>query len=332
MALIAKRVGVSKMTVSRALAKSDLVIPETRKKVLQVAERLGYVPNATVSSFHSGRSSIVAAIIPEIKGSFFPDLMAGLCDAFADSRFQVLIGNTTFDEAKEEAIVEAALRRRPEAVILTGETHTPRTRRLLKAAKIPVIETWDIPKSPIDQVVGVSDVDASRAMTHHLANLGYRRIGFVMSGKAGHSRMAKRHAGYLKGLEELEVREQRVVAHGGLPMSMQDGADALMLMLSKWPEADAIFFASDAAAFGALMECHRRGLRVPQDVAIAGFGNFEVSKSSHPRLTTVSVDAYKLGLSAGNLILQERAAMRQRGQHRPQSIIIDFEICQREST
>jgi len=126
------------------------------------------------------------------------------------------------------------LRRRPEGIVLTGETHTQRTLRILKTSNIPVIETCDIPKAPIDQVVGVSDVDAAKAMTHHLASRGYRRIGFVSSGERQLSRMRKRQEGYARAIKELGFNELRIVEHGGLPMSMQDGADAVGLMLNRW--------------------------------------------------------------------------------------------------
>jgi len=143
--------------------------------------------------------------------------------------------------------------------------------------------------------------------------------------------MNNRRAGYVMALKDLGIADERIVAHGGLPLSMQDGAEALTLMLKKWPEVDAVFCASDSAAFGALMECHRRGMKVPKELAIAGFGNFEVSRNSHPRLTTVGVNAYNVGLSAGQLILEERAAGVRRGTYKPKSLLLSFEICERES-
>src|SRR4029077_15925253 len=129
-------------------------------------------------------------------------------------------------------------------------------------------------------------------------------------------------------MKELSFNELRIIEHGGLPMSMQDGADAVGLMLNRWPDVDAVFFAADSAAFGALMECQRRGLRVPQDIAIAGFGDYEISSICHPRITTINVDCYGIGKQAAARLL---AALQNGNETTGDITLTEYRVVLRES-
>ncbi len=333
MARIADLAGVSKMTVSRALSGSKLVAPATRDAIRAIAEQFGYVPDATGTFLSSGRSGMVAALVPTVGSSNFPNVLEGLSRSLRGSGIELMIGRTNFDPDEEERIVEAMLRRRPEGIMLTGDTHTERTVRLLRAVQIPVVETWDIPDNPIGHIVGLSDERAAKVMVRHLYEQGYRRIGFVTSAQAKvYGRGLKRQKGYESALQELGIAERRTIEFGSAPMTMEDGAEALTIMRRMWPDTDAIFFASDAAAFGALMECHRAGIAVPDAMAIAGFGNFDVSRMSHPRLTTIDVDAYNVGFAAGTVIQQALADEKAGLAPKRQVIVMQAKLLARQTT
>jgi len=145
MADVAQRAGVSKMTVSRALRDGGVVSKETRERILAATEDLGYVLDQSAGSLSTKRTGFIAAIVPSINNSNFSDTARGIADTLAGTGLQLLLGYTDYSVQREEQLIEAMLRRRPEGVILTGGNHTPRTRKLLKAAGIPVIETWDVP-------------------------------------------------------------------------------------------------------------------------------------------------------------------------------------------
>jgi len=303
MADVARRAGVSKMTVSRALRDGGVVSRETRQRILAATEELGYVLDQSAGSLSSKRTGFVAALVPSINNSNFSDTARGITDALEGTGLQLLLGYTDYSAEKEERLIESMLRRRPEGIIVTGGQHTARARKLLKSAGIPVIETWDSPADPIDQVVGFSNEDAMAMLVRKLAEKGYKRFGYIGGTTERDTRGSQRRTGFQRALGELGLPSDRLISFGVPPISIEQGGQAVVSMLARWPDTEVVICVSDLSAFGALMECHRRGLRVPQDVAIAGFGNYEVAACCHPRITTVDVECYEIG---------RRAAMRLR--------------------
>lgn len=298
MADVARRAGVSKMTVSRALRDGGVVSKSTRAKILQATEELGYVLDQSAGSLSSKRTGFVAAIVPSINNSNFSDTARGITDALKGTGLQLLLGYTDYAADQEEKLIESMLRRRPEGIILTGGQHTQRARKLLRAAGIPVIETWDVPPKPIDQVVGFSNEDAMAALVFKLAEKGYKRFGYIGGTTDRDTRGSQRRAGFQRALAQLGLPKDRLISFGVPPISIEQGGQALVSMLARWPNTQVVICVSDLSAFGALMECHRRGMKVPQDIAIAGFGNYEVGEWSHPRITTVDVECYEIGRRA----------------------------------
>ncbi|MEO6015432.1 MAG: LacI family DNA-binding transcriptional regulator [Devosia sp.] len=298
MADVASRAGVSKMTVSRALRNGGVVSRETRDRILKATEELGYVLDQSAGSLSSKRTGFVAAIVPSINNSNFSDTARGITDALEGTGLQLLLGYTDYAVEREEGLIESMLRRRPEGIILTGGSHTARTRKMLATAGIPVIETWDVPAKPIDQVVGFSNADAMAALVFKLAEKGYKRFGYVGGTTDRDDRGSQRRLGFQRALGQLGLPADRLVSFGVPPISIEQGGQAVVSMLARWPDTDVVICVSDLSAFGALMECQRRGMRVPQDIAIAGFGNYEIGAWSYPRLTTVDVECYEIGRRA----------------------------------
>jgi LacI family gluconate utilization system Gnt-I transcriptional repressor len=336
MADVAARVGVSKMTVSRALnrrSSSDRSTAEAlRQRVLRACEEMGYVIDRTARTFSSKRSGFVAAVIPSLNNSNFSETAQGITRAVQGADLQLLLGYSDYRIETEEQLVRSMLMRRPEGVILTGGSHTPTTRAMLQAAGVPVVETWDLPAEPIEHTVGFSNAAAAAAMVRHLHAAGYRRIAFIGGTSNRDTRGADRRRGYGEAIKALGLPDSRVISFGQPPISMAQGAEAVVQLVRQWPEVDAVVCVSDLSAFGALTECQRRGWLVPQRIAIAGFGDFEVAKNCHPRLTTVAVDCAAIGRAAGELLLRAIDAARQHERLPPETMLIPFRIEQRESS
>ncbi|WP_284310919.1 LacI family DNA-binding transcriptional regulator [Labrys miyagiensis] len=332
MADVAELAGVSTMTVSRALKKGGPISEKTRRKIMNAVDELGYVLDQTAGTLSSKRSGFVVALVPSINSSNFADTARGITEAIENTGLQLLLGYTDYLIEKEERLVESMLTRRPEGIIVTGGRHADRTRRLLSAAGIPVIETWDIPDNPIEHVVGFSNAAATNALVHHLYGLGYRNIGFVGGTSNRDTRGADRRLGYAQAIEQLGLPRGRVISFGKPPISMEQGGEAIAHLMSQWPDVDAAVCVSDLSAFGALMECHRRGWAVPGRIAIAGFGDFEVARCSFPRITTISVDAFEIGRAAGDLLLNAIEASREGRRIPPELMLMPFKVIQREST
>ena len=309
MADVARAAGVSKMTVSRALREGSVIAPATRQRILAVVERLGYAPEEAARNLSSRRSGFVAALVPSLNNPQFAETVRALTETVEGSGLQVLIGHTNYEAAREERLVGEFLRRRPEALVVTVDGHSAATRRMLAAADVPVVEMWDWPTRPVRHVVGFSNRDAARDLTRHLSERGYRRIAFVGETESDGTRGAKRRDGYAAAIRRSGLGPPRIHNHAPPPISMLQGRDALREVLRQWPDVDAVMCVSDPCAFGVLTQAQAQGIDVPGRLAVAGFGDFEVSRCCLPALTTVVVDAAEIGRRAGLLV----ASLRGRG-------------------
>ena len=296
---VARLAGVSTMTVSRAIREPAKVAPATRARVAAAIAKLGYVPNLTAGSLASQRSGIIAAIVPTIDNSIFAETMRGLTETLAAAGYQVLLGQTAYDESAEEALVAAFLGRRVDGMVITGVKHSALTRKRLIKAGIPVVETWDLTPDPIDMVVGFSNRDAGRAIARYLLAKGYLRLGFA---GGGDDRTRSRLAGFEAAIRRVKGASlTRAMLPAGT--SFRGGREALGNLLAQDPGLQAVFCSNDAIAVGALMECRRRGIQVPRDLAIAGFADLDIAAEVEPALTSLQVRSRTIGEQAANMLL-----------------------------
>jgi LacI family transcriptional regulator, gluconate utilization system Gnt-I transcriptional repressor len=299
---VAQSLGISTMTVSRALRADSSVAPATRQAVLEAVEALGYVPDQTAASLSSRRSGFIAILVPSLNNPHFSETVLELSRLLDPTGLQLLIGDTNYDRSREEALVRAFLARKPEAVILTSDGHSAATVKRLAAARLPVVEMWDSPARPIQHVVGFSNRDAMRALVTQLAASGYRRIAYLGETADEGTRGEARRLGYLDAVTAARLQPPRVCRIAPPPATMSHGEDALQAVLDKQPDTDLIVCVSDPLAFGVVNACLRRGIRVPQDIAVAGFGDFELGRISSPSLTTVAVDAPEIARRIADLV------------------------------
>ena len=303
MADIARKTGVSPMTVSRAFKSGSLISKDTRDAILQAAEELGYVFDSTASNLRSQKTDFIAVTIPSINNANFADTVRGLSETLNVHGFQILLGYTNYDTEEEERLIEQLLRRRPQAIVVTGGKHTPRARKLLENANVPVIETWDVPAEPIGHFVGFSNADAVRSMVDHFVAAGYTRIAFIGGDASRDTRGSDRRLGFIAALRDHGLDASRLIDAGAPPISMREGANAMARLLAEYPDTEAVICVSDLSAFGALTECQRRGVAVPERMAIGGFGDYEIGGISVPALTTIDAQARQIGERTGQLIL-----------------------------
>ena len=303
MADVARAAGVSPMTVSRAFKQDSSVSEATRASILRAAEDLGYVFDSTASSLRSQRTDFIAVTIPSINNANFADTVGALSDGLKDRGLQILLGYTNYDIHEEERLVEQLLRRRPEAIVVTGGRHTDRTRRLLGNAGVPVIETWDLPDAPIGHVVGFSNAAAVQGMVDHFVARGLTRIAFIGGDADRDTRGTDRRAGFIAAMQRHGLDATRLIAAGVPPISMREGADAMGRLLDTLPDTEAVICVSDLSAFGALTECQRRGVAVPGRLSIAGFGEYEIGAVSVPPLSTINPFPRTIGTRTAELIL-----------------------------
>ena len=299
---VARAAGVSRMTVSRALRKDSPVSRETREHILKIVRDMNYVPDQMAGSLTTKKSGFVATLLPSLNNLHFALTVQALTEELEEIGLQILLGHTAYSAEREEEILETMLRRRPEAIVLSYDGHTERTIQLMKEAAVPVIEIWETPENPIEHRVGFSNFEAARQMTESLIAKGYGRIGFLGEGQDDWTRGAARRNGFLAAMQAAGLPAHRMIRYGTPPLTIENGAEAVGQLLKDFPDTDCVFCVSDIAAFGAQSRLLAEGRRVPDDIAIAGFGNFEVSRFASPAISTVVVDPVRIGQETGRLL------------------------------
>ena len=173
---VAKLAGVSSITVSRVVRVPNLVAPETRDRVEAAMRELGYVPNQLAGALASARTRSVGVLVPTIANSIFADTVQGLSDELEPLGYAVILAQSRYDAAREDHMLSALLSRRPEAIIMVGSPATEEGARLLRRAGIPIVETWELPDSPIDAVAGFDNYQAGVAVARHLVAQGRQEL------------------------------------------------------------------------------------------------------------------------------------------------------------
>ena len=319
---VARAAGLSSMTVSRALNTPDQVRSETVKKVLAAVKATGYIPNALAGGLASRRSKLVAVLVPHINDPLFADTLQAMGETLSQRGYQMLLCSAGYTPQTETELVSTLMSRRPDGIVLTGIHHANDLKKIIFNASVPVVETWDITPTPIDMLVGFSHEKAGLATAEYLLGKGYRRPGLLWTTERT---AAQRKNGLYEGLARHGITDAPYV-ESQLPARFADGRAGAAQLLET-TELDVIICGSDTLAQGAISELQARGLRVPQDVAVMGFGDLDFAAANVPAITTVALDRYAIGARAATL-LANRIEGRSDGE---QIIDIGFHLTERES-
>lgn len=322
---VARVAGVSPITVSRALGRPEVVTDATRKRVLEAVRATGYVPNLAAGSLASSRSRLVAIFLPTIANSIFADTVQALTDHLAAAGYQTLLGLTGYRPEQEEALLEAVLGRRPDGIVLTGTEHTQASRERLARVGIPLVEAWDLCERPLDMLVGFSHEAVGQAVATYLLGKGYRRVSVVGIDDPRGLRRYRSLVAALEGRLEAPVSAQLLPA----PATLAVGREGLARLLQAGATGEVVVCSSDTLAQGVMAEAASRGLRVPEDLAVMGFGDLSSAAHTHPPLSTVRVDGARIGRAIAEALLAriaEPASGRQ-----PLRLDVGFELIERSS-
>jgi LacI family gluconate utilization system Gnt-I transcriptional repressor len=303
---VAKLAGVSTMTVTRALHAPDKVADGTRARVEAVVRKLGYTPDLTARGLTLQRTGLVGAVVPLLTNSLIAEIVQGLSDAVARNGFQLLVGATGFSASGEEAMVRAFLSRRVDAIYLTGISHTPATVAMLRQARIPCVEGGNLARDPIDMAVGYSSKEAAKTVTRYLIDRGYRPLGYIGAWPKDNDRARDRQRGFVAACKSagLAVDDGWCVE---TDLDLHAGARAMGTLLDRHPDVRAVFCSADTLAVGAMFEAQRRGIAIPDRVAIAGFDDLDIASEVVPALTTLRVPRYDIGRRSGEMICERLA-------------------------
>lgn len=323
---VAKVAGVSPMTVSRALHRPELVTEQTRDKVREAVRQTGYVSNMLAGGLASNKSRLVAIFLPTIANSIFADTVQALMDRLTQAGYQTLLGLTGYSAEEEERLLEAVLGRRPDGIVLTGTLHTESSRLRLAQAGIPLVEAWDLSEDPLDMLVGFSHEKVGEETARHLVKKGYKRFSVVT---ISDPRGLRRCNSLIDELKRLGI-EQVPMEVLAPPATLEVGREGLRRLLGRPVQPDIVVCSSDTVAQGVLAEAASRGMQVPADLAVMGFGDLSSAAQVYPALSTVSVDGKKIGLQVAQALLERFE--HPLGSHDPVRIDTGFTLIDRAST
>jgi LacI family gluconate utilization system Gnt-I transcriptional repressor len=303
---VAERAGVSPITVSRAFNTPLAVSSVLRAKIECAVLDLGYLPNRVAGALASAENRVVCVIVPSLSNAVFIEVIQGVQDVLEVAGYQLLLGNTQYDLERERDLAATLLGWSPAGVIIAGLKHLERTTAILKSSNKPVVEIMEYSRRSIDMNVGLSHYKAGDQMGEHLVSRGYREIGFVGGRLQVDHRAMQRFKGLDRCLLRHGLRRRAPFSHEGVTSALV-GGQALMDALGVAPELDALFFANDDLAVGAVLRAQREGIAVPGRIAIAGFNGFCIGELMQPSLTTVISPRKRIGqIAATKLIARIR--------------------------
>jgi len=320
---VAREAGVSPITVSRALNAPHLVREETRERVTDAVARTGYVVNSIASTLRSGRSDIVTVFVASLQNPHLAAEAQGIIDAFQASRYRLMFAQTGWRGELTADLIDSVLPFRPAGMILAGVGGDRITRRSLINLDVPIVEMGERAHA-VDMLVQYSSFEAGRLMGEHFGQRGFRTVAFC-GHTLGHGE--RRLDGFESALKAFGVTPSVVLSIEG-NQSVSDGVASIERVLSQQPDCEAIFYGSDLLAMGALIEARRRGLDVPGQLAIGGYGDLDFARHLDPPLTTIKISDYDIGHLAGERLL---ARLEGEASH-PQIVTLPIDIVVRRST
>ena len=301
---VAKRAGVSVMTVSRAINGSSRIAPETKAAIQEAIEDLGYVTNFNAGNLGRRSSDIIAVIIPSVKDLVFGEILSGINATLRPRGFYTVIGETNFRAETEKDIVTSLLGLKPAGLIVTGGMERDeKLTALLQKRTYPIVQIWDIHDLNFDCHVGPSQTVAGELIAEHFLQLGRKNIAYVGSELQRDLCAARRFRAFQEHLHKAGV-SVTLATDETSPRQPKTGADLTKKLLDRTPDVDAIYFLNDAMAVGGLNFLADAGFSVPEQISVAGFNGSTAQYSIQTRLTTVDVPKYGLGEVAAKKLLQ----------------------------
>ncbi|MBI5957547.1 MAG: LacI family DNA-binding transcriptional regulator [Chloroflexi bacterium] len=324
---VAKRAGVSKMTVSRVINGSGYISQETRERVEKAIQELDYVPNSLARSLRFKRTRTIGLILTDITNPFFTTLARGVEDAASEHGFSVIFCNTDESAEEESRYVNVLTQKQVDGLLLVPTARTPESITFLENRNLPfVLLDRRVPDFRVD-VVRCDSEQGAHDLVYHLLSLGHQRIA-ALGGSMHITSSTDRIAGYRRALREagLEHEAHRAVFSS---FTIEGGFSAANKALTMQPPPTALFAANNFIAIGAFRALREAGLRVPQDISLVSFDDLPMSVGFDPFLTIIEQPAYEMGHRATQLLLER---LSQDGPGEPQDIILPVNLIVRVSS
>jgi LacI family transcriptional regulator len=321
---IAKRAGVSVMTVSKALHDWPDVGATTKTRIKLLAQQLGYVPDSTAQGLRSRRTKLFGVVIPSLTSPIYSPIVLSIEERSYEMGYDILVAQTLDIPEREEACLRRFLSRRVDGLFLAPAYRIATEARVyqdLQARKIPTV-LLDHAAPFCNQFISVEtdDLPGSYAATHHLLKLGHKRIAFF-TGPLATPWAQERLEGYRRALREANIEvDDKLIFEAG--RSIEDGGKAALQMINESADATAVQTVNDSVAIGCADALLKQGLRIPEDISVAGFGNILLSEHFRVPLTTVNQPKLRLGAAAVETMQQLLLGKRPETKRLPGELVV----------
>jgi LacI family transcriptional regulator len=330
MADLARELGVSMATISRALSDHHSIGAATKQRVLTLAKKLNYQPNQLATALRKGQSRLLGVVVPYIEGKFFPAVIQGIEQAASRIGFSVIVCQSHEDVQLERRNVETLLNAQVAGVLVSLARTTQQFHHFDKVHKrgIPLVFFDRIPNTELVNSVVLNDHEGGFQATRHLLEQGCRRIAHL-AGPQHLNIYRQRRQGYVDALATYDILpDEALIVYS--EVTSKEGAQAMRQLLAPRSPLDGVFGAGDSVILGALQLLKSRGIRVPQDVALAGFSNDAFTAITEPRLTSVDQRCEEMGEAAVRLFLE--LATGSALPFTPRQVVLEPELFIRESS
>ena len=300
---IARKAGVSHSTVSRALHDSSLIADETVQRVQQIANEMGYSPSAAARTLKTNRSQFLGVVLSNVDDPFFSELLQGIESGVQGSGYSLFIAAAHRDPERKHEIVQAMVEHRVDGVIICSTSFSEKqSGQRFAQYGVPLVVINNQAAEDFRYSIYHDDVDGSRQVTHHLIELGHRKIAYLGNSLSGRTTL-DRLTGFRLEMESngLAVPAEYIhEAPGGDP---ENGIGASKHFLDLHQRPTAIICYNDMLAIGVLKGLQQLGIRVPEEISVTGFDNIIFSAYTNPPLTTFDQPKRFIGLEAARLLL-----------------------------
>ena len=298
--MVAESAGVSVNTASRAINSKSDINEETKKRVLQVAQELGYVRNATAVALRTRKTGTIGVVIADNRNPFYAELLNGIEVAAREKNYHIILANTQRDYKKEEEAINLLLTKRVDGLLITPVQDKDEDIKNLLDANIPfVVMGRDFENIEIDAVFN-DEVKEGFLATEYLIKKGHKRIALV-DGFIYKSPAKGRLEGYKKALDKYRISlDESLISVGDI--NIEDGYERTKQMLEKNLDFTAIFTYNDMMAFGSMQAIKEKGLRIPEDIGLVGYDDIQFSSLISPSLTTIRLKKQELGIESVKLL------------------------------
>lgn len=321
---IAKLAGVSSAAVSRYMNNGSLS-EEKKERIARVIQETGYVPFASARTLRTGKSKQIGVIVPKLNSESVPRIVSGISSVLNEEKYQFFLADAFGDYKKEIEYLQAFENSQLDGVILLATIVTPKLRQLLNNMKLPVVVIGqEIPKQAC---VFHDDASAAYDMTRQLIAAGCKNLGYIRVSQRDRAAGALRTQGFSRALKEAGMALTDVMVEE-TDFSMEAGEKAMAKLLQTYPKVDGVFCATDHIAIGAMQECKKQGIEIPEQLKICGIGYSQMADIISPKLTTARYCYRTSGEEGARMLL---TMLNNKEMLPPKQIMLGYEVILQES-